>query len=80
MMNRHLFSALYLAILLATVAAPAWAVSLSDVINTLETPFKTETAEDFKIFDYSADFFQESKITSLDRIQRANGRVEVACD
>ena len=80
MINRCLFSALCLAVLLATVAAPTWAASLRDVINTLETPFQTETAEDFKISDYSADFFQESKITSLDRIQRANGRVEVAFD
>ena len=83
MINRSLFPALCLAVLLATVATPAGATSLKDVIDTLETPFKAEATdgtEDFKIYDYSADFFQESKITSLDRIQRANGRVEVAFD
>jgi outer membrane lipoprotein carrier protein len=64
----------------ATAAAPAWAVSLRDVIRTLETPFQTETDEESRIYDYSADFFQESKITSLNRLQRANGRVEVAFD
>ena len=80
MINRRLFSTLCLAVLLATMAAPVWAVALSDVIHTLESPFKTGTDDKFKIYDYSADFFQESKITSLDRIQRANGRVEVAFD
>lgn len=80
MIKRSLFSALCLGVFLATVAAPAWAVALSDVIRTLETPFQTETAEELRIYDYSADFFQESKIASLDRLQRANGRVEVSFD
>ena len=57
---------------------PAWGISLSDVINTLETPFQKNTDKEYLIQDYSADFFQESKIVSLDRLQRANGRVEVA--
>jgi outer membrane lipoprotein carrier protein len=55
-------------------------VPLNDVIRTLETPFQTETAKELRIYDYSADFFQESKIASLDRLQRANGRVEVSFD
>ncbi len=80
MINWRFFSSFCLAVLLATMAVPVWAVSLSDVIHTLESPFKTETDNELKIYDYSADFFQESKITSLDRIQRANGRVEVAFD
>ena len=77
MIIRSLFSALCLGIFLASAVAPAWAVGLNDVIRTLETPFQAKTAKEFRIYDYTADFFQESKITSLDRLQRANGRVEV---
>ena len=80
MMNRSLFSTLCLGALLATLAAPAWAASLGDVISALETPFQTQTDEKLRIYDYSADFFQESKIASLDRLQRASGEVEVAFD
>jgi len=78
MMLRSLFSALSLVLFLASAAAPVWAVELNDVIRTLETPFQPGTDKEFRIADYSADFFQESKIASLDRLQRANGRVEVA--
>lgn len=80
MKNRSLFSILCLGVFLATLAAPAWAASLSDVISALETPFQTGTDEKLRIYDYSADFFQESKIASLDRLQRASGEVEVAFD
>ena len=80
MINRSLFSALCLAACLAVAATPAWAASLREVINALETPFQTGTDAALRISDYSADFFQESKIASLDRLQRANGRVEVAFD
>ena len=80
MMNRSLFSTLCAGALLASLAAPAWAASLGDVISALETPFQTETDEKLRIYDYSADFFQESKIASLDRLQRASGEVEVAFD
>ncbi len=80
MLKRSLFSALCLSLLMAVVVAPAWSVSLRDVILTLETPFQTATDQKLRINDYSADFFQESKIASLDRLQRANGQVEVAFD
>lgn len=80
MINRSFFSTLCLGAFLATLAAPAWAASLGDVIAALETPFQTKTERELRINDYSADFFQESKIASLDRLQRANGRVEVAFD
>jgi len=80
MINRRFFSALCLGAFLASLAAPAWAASLGDVIAALETPFQTKTDRELRINDYSADFFQESKIASLDRLQRANGRVEVAFD
>lgn len=80
MINRSLFSALCLGLLMVTAAVPAYAVSLGDVVSTLETPFQTRTDQELRINDYSADFFQESRITSLDRLQRANGRVQVAFD
>jgi len=78
MIKKGLFTALSLGIGLTVTASYAWAVALSDVVNTLETPFQAETVAEHRIFDYSADFSQESKIASLDRLQRANGRVEVA--
>ena len=80
MTNRSVIFALCLGLFLAATAVPAWAMSLSDVINTLETPFQTDTNKASRIFDYSADFLQESKIASLDRLQHADGRVEVAFD
>jgi outer membrane lipoprotein carrier protein len=62
---------------LANPAVPARADDLSNVIHALETPFQSNTAKEFRINDYSADFSQESKIASLDRRQHAAGRVEV---
>ena len=78
MINKGLLTALVLVIGLAVTVSSARAVTLSDVVNTLETPFQSETAAEYRIIDYSADFFQESKIASLDRLQQASGRVEVA--
>lgn len=80
MINRSLCSALCLGVFLATSAASVWAVPLDDVIRTLETPFQAETTKELRIYDYSADFFQESKISSLNRQQTANGTIEVAFD
>ncbi len=80
MITRSLFSILCLGAFLVTLAAPVWPASLDDVINALETPFQTGTDEKLRIYDYSADFSQESKIASLDRLQRASGEVEVAFD
>ncbi|NIR92389.1 MAG: outer membrane lipoprotein carrier protein LolA, partial [Gammaproteobacteria bacterium] len=83
MFTRSFISFLCFALILAGNISAAFAVSLSDVINTLEVPFKDTVGgeqNDYRIDDYSADFFQESKIASLDRRQRATGRVEVAFD
>ncbi len=79
---RSLISFLFLVVTLSGVAAPAFAISLGDVIRTLETPFQAgdDDGSDYRIDNYSANFFQESKIASLDRRQRATGRVEVAFD
>jgi outer membrane lipoprotein carrier protein len=79
---RSLLPFLYIAYFLTILAGPALAASLSDVIDTLEKPFQAgdEESLSYRINDYSADFFQESKIASLDRRQRATGSVEVAFD
>jgi outer membrane lipoprotein carrier protein len=66
--------------LLGVLVSPAVAVDLNDVIRTLETPFQSATKPDQRIYDYKAEFFQESRIASLDRLQRARGRVVVAFD
>lgn len=70
-----------LALLLAALLVPicVWgasgeSISLSDVVSALETPFKgTDPAA--AIYDFEADFFQESRIASLDRAQRGRGSV-----
>jgi outer membrane lipoprotein carrier protein len=61
----------------AALAAP---VGLSDVIRTLETPFKNDAqvkrgTATSGIYDFQADFFQESHIASIDRVQRGRGEV-----
>lgn len=66
-------------VLLSTVSY-ASALDLNDVIKALETPFKaTATKERGKatsgIYDFQADFFQESHIASIDRVQRGTGQV-----
>jgi outer membrane lipoprotein carrier protein len=63
---------LIFASLLAVVSTPAGAAGLRDVIEALEAPFRNH-----QIKDYTADFFQESRIASLDRLQRARGEVKV---
>jgi outer membrane lipoprotein carrier protein len=62
-------------LLLMLPGLPARAAGLNDVIRALETPFQEQ-----QIKDYTADFFQEARIASLDRLQRARGRVSVRFD
>lgn len=77
-----------LCLLLTLLLAPALAlaapakeqIGLSDVIKTLETPFKADKSGSGAILDFEADFFQESRIASLDRVQRGRGRVSVKFD
>jgi len=73
---------LVLAVLLMTgAAAPAApAAALNDVLRALERPFQTATPAGARINDYRADFAQEARIASLDRVQRARGRVSVRFD
>jgi outer membrane lipoprotein carrier protein len=80
-MKRFLVAALCL---LCSFPAPALArgesIGMSEVIRALEDPFKTEAPADSAIADFEADFFQESRIASLDRLQRGRGRVMVKFD
>jgi outer membrane lipoprotein carrier protein len=82
MFTRSFTFFLCFALIMTGSATSAFAISLGDVIRTLETPFQAGDVgeNDYRIDDYSANFFQESKIASLDRRQRATGRVEVAFD
>ncbi len=68
---------IWLGVFLAASAAGASAIELNDVVRTLETPFQANAGQSTRISDYSADFTQESRIASLDRMQKASGRIEV---
>ncbi len=65
---------------LAANAAPKTEVGLPDVIRALETPFQSDAVRErgtptSAIVDFEAEFFQESRIASLDRVQRGRGQV-----
>ncbi|PLY04619.1 MAG: hypothetical protein C0622_02505 [Desulfuromonas sp.] len=64
-----------LVLLLVPVLAMAGEVALSDVVQALEAPFKKETPAQQRITDFSAEFAQESFISSIRRIQRGAGSV-----
>lgn len=55
--------------------SPVWAAetSLENVVAALETPFKT--AAPTGIEDFQAEFFQLSRIASIDKQQQAHGEV-----
>lgn len=77
----RIFAMFLMLLLSATLAGtPARAAGLRDVVRTLEAPFQAATPAGQRIQDYTADFFQESRIASLDRLQRARGRVSVRFD
>jgi len=66
------------------LGVPAWGatpIGLSDVIETLESPFSTDATSSFgsesALVDFEGDFFQEAQISSLDQVQRGSGRVMV---
>jgi len=66
------------ALLLTGTSVPtALAATLTDVVRAVERPFQTATPAGARINDYRADFAQEARIASLDRVQRARGRVSV---
>lgn len=78
-MQRLLFIALTLLLLQpgTSQAAERTPIGLNDVIRTLESPFRADAAPQEAIYDFSADFFQESHLASLDKSQRGRGRVSV---
>ena len=55
-------------------------VGLNDVLKALEGPFKANGATQSTISDFQADFSQESRVASLDRVQKGQGRVTVKFD
>lgn len=65
-----------LLLLSVPLVAGAAEVELNDVIGALETPFKAETKSSEQIKDFSANFFQESHIASIDRTQHGQGTVQ----
>ncbi|BCR06859.1 outer-membrane lipoprotein carrier protein [Desulfuromonas versatilis] len=75
---------LSLALLLAApsllLAQKGESIGLSEVVATLEGPFRSGGDPQAAIHDFQGDFFQESRIVSLDRLQRGRGRVSVKFD
>ena len=81
-MHRNVLQGLLLLIVLL-FPLPAMAqteIELGDVIKTLEEPFKDKASAPSAIADFQADFFQESRVASLDRTQKGSGRVTVKFD
>ena len=70
-------SLVLLVVSLLSVAVPARAATLTEVVRALETPFQAAAPAGVRIDDYRADFAQEARIAALDRVQRAKGRVSV---
>jgi len=79
-MFRFLISVSTVAIAISVAAVSCWAADLEEVVAALQTPFQAETAHNRRIRDYSADFFQQSQIASLNRVQQAHGKVTVQFD
>lgn len=71
-MMKRLLPALMLTLFLPALVSAA-NIGLKDVINALEVPF--QGAGSGQVHDVSGDFFQESRIAALDRIQRGRGTV-----
>ncbi len=70
----RLIAGLFL-LLTVPLASEATAVELTDVIKSLETPFNSETTESGRIKSFQAEFFQESHIASIKRVQHGQGTV-----
>ncbi|PNU21807.1 hypothetical protein C2E25_00835 [Geothermobacter hydrogeniphilus] len=60
--------------------ADAASIGLRDVIQTLERPFQDTTPAAERIQDFQGEFFQESRIASLEQMQRGRGDVAVRFD
>ncbi|MCF6178320.1 MAG: outer membrane lipoprotein carrier protein LolA, partial [Geopsychrobacter sp.] len=71
---------LLLLCLLIPGVCSATAISLNDVANALQKPFKpgvvkARGSDNSGIFDFQGEFFQQSEIAAIDRIQRGRGYV-----
>ncbi len=75
-MKRTLALFVTLMLIAASAAAQDGAVSLERVIQALEAPFG-QKGKPGRIADFQADFRQESRLASLDRMQRGRGTVAV---
>ncbi len=64
-----------LLLLFIPVSSIATEVSLSSVVDALETPFKVGTKSNNQIHNFSADFLQQSQIASIGRTQHGSGTV-----
>ena len=53
---------------------------LEEVVAAVQIPFRSDTPAPLRIRDYRAEFVQESRIVSLNRVQQATGKVVVAFD
>ncbi|MEJ2199866.1 MAG: outer membrane lipoprotein carrier protein LolA [Desulfuromonadaceae bacterium] len=71
------FFVLLLGCLLGVSPAAAETVTLEQVVGALEGPFQAQASAAVAIHDFAAGVSQRSTIQSLDRIQRAEGRVQV---
>jgi len=70
-MTYRFLSLLFFCLFLPTLAAAE--ISLDDVVAALEAPFKQ--GADSGIKDFTADFYQESHLATIDRVQRGRGEV-----
>jgi len=78
-MNRFLML-IVLILVWALPQAEAALPVLGEVVAAVQTPFRSDTPAPLRIRDYRADFVQESRIVSLNRMQQASGKVVVAFD
>lgn len=78
-MRRLILSLIVLLLASTPVLAKNGAPGLSQVVKALETPFQSGAGGE-EIVDFQADFFQQSRLSSLDRVQRGRGQVAVKFD
>jgi outer membrane lipoprotein carrier protein len=81
-MKRYL---LLLLLLLLPGVCSAANIGLNDVADALQNPFKTDVVrargtDKSGIFDFQADFFQQSQIAAIERVQRGRGYVSFRFD
>lgn len=76
-MKRIIMLALSLVLLTWGWAAAAVSIGLNDVINTVERSFRTDDNNSPLIGDFTADFFQVTRLSREKRELRGDGRVSV---